>query len=189
MYEIILLKIYHIIKLLHQQQVVAYPTEAMFGLGCDPDSEKAVHTLLTLKKRDWQKGLILVAANYEQLANYIDDNSLNINQRARMFSLWPGPITWTIPARTTTPCWLTGKFSTLAVRISAFKPVRMLCLAFGKPIVSTSANVSGQSPARNICEVRQQFGAAFPVMDQIIEGRYSPSEIRDAISGQLIRRG
>ncbi|AIN47336.1 Sua5/YciO/YrdC/YwlC family protein [Candidatus Palibaumannia cicadellinicola] len=186
-----MLNITNIVALLRQQQVIAYPTEAIFGLGCDPDSEKAVHKLLVLKRRDWQKGLILVAATYAQLTNYIDDSSLNVNQRARIFALWPGPVTWVIPAHTTTPRWLTGKFSSLAVRVSAFEPVQKLCLAFGKPLVSTSANMSGdgESTARNISEVHKQFGATFPVMDGTVEGRRYPSEIRDALSGELIRQG
>ncbi|WP_053097388.1 Sua5/YciO/YrdC/YwlC family protein [Candidatus Palibaumannia cicadellinicola] len=177
-----------IVTLLHKQQVIAYPTEAMFGLGCDPNSEKAVNKLLALKRRSDQKGFILVAATYEVLTYYIDDSSLDIKQRERIFSLWPGHVTWVIPANANTPRWLTGKFSSLAVRISAFEPVRRLCLAFGKPIVSTSANLSGESPARNINEVRNKFGAKFPVMDGLIEGRIYPSEIRDALSGELIRK-
>ncbi|PLK58776.1 L-threonylcarbamoyladenylate synthase type 1 TsaC [Candidatus Palibaumannia cicadellinicola] len=184
-----MLVITNIVALLRQQQVIAYPTEAIFGLGCDPDSEKAVQKLLVLKRRDWQKGLILVAATYAQLANYIDDSSLNIHQRARIFALWPGFVTWVIPANTATPRWLTGQFSSLAVRVSAFEPVRRLCLAFGKPLVSTSANISGKSTARNVDEVRKQFGATFPVMEGTVEGRSYPSEIRDALSGELIRQG
>ncbi|RLR17989.1 L-threonylcarbamoyladenylate synthase type 1 TsaC, partial [Sodalis-like symbiont of Bactericera trigonica] len=88
---------------LRQQQVIAYPTEAVFGLGCDPDSESAVQALLALKQRPWQKGLILVAAHYAQLKEYIDDDALDAAARSRIFASWPGPVTWVIPARPTTP--------------------------------------------------------------------------------------
>lgn len=178
-----------LIKALRQQQVIAYPTEAVFGLGCDPGSESAVQALLALKQRPWQKGLILVAADYAQLTDYIDDDALDDAARARIFASWPGPVTWVIPARPTTPRWLTGQYPSLAVRVSAFEPVRRLCLAFGKPLVSTSANLTGQPPARSADEVHKQLGAAFPVLDEAVEGRLNPSEIRDALSGELIRQG
>ncbi|MGL9769707.1 MAG: Sua5/YciO/YrdC/YwlC family protein [Sodalis sp. (in: enterobacteria)] len=174
---------------LHQQQLIAYPTEAVFGLGCDPDSESAVQALLAFKKRPWQKGLILIAAHYVQLKEYINDDTLDSAARARIFASWPGPVTWVIPARPTTPRWLTGQHASLAVRISAFEPVRRLCLTFGKALVSTSANLSGQPPARSADEVRWQLGNAFPVLDEAVEGRLNPSEIRNALSGELIRQG
>jgi len=88
-----------IIEALHNHQVIAYPTEAVFGLGCDPDSEQAVNTLLSLKQRLWEKGLILIAADYEQLIPYINDSALSEQQRAAIFASWPGPVTWAIPAR------------------------------------------------------------------------------------------
>lgn len=77
-----------IIDALHQQQVIAYPTEAVFGTGCDPDSEQAVNALLALKQRPWEKGLILIAADYAQLKPYIDDSALSEQQRATMFASW-----------------------------------------------------------------------------------------------------
>ncbi|EEQ14551.1 Ribosomal modification protein RimN [Yersinia frederiksenii ATCC 33641] len=75
---------------LQQEAVIAYPTEAVFGLGCDPDSEKAVNALLVLKQRPWQKGLILIAANYEQLKPYVDDAMLSDEQRATIFPVGQG---------------------------------------------------------------------------------------------------
>lgn len=82
-----------IIEALQNNQVIAYPTEAVFGVGCDPDSESAVMALLKLKQRAIEKGLILIADNYEQLKPYIDDNALTQEQRERMFASWPCPIT------------------------------------------------------------------------------------------------
>lgn len=105
-----------IIEALQNNQVIAYPTEAVFGVGCDPDSESAVMALLELKQRAIEKGLILIADNYEQLKPYIDDNALTQEQRERMFASWPGPITWVIPAKSTTPKWLTGRFFFLSCK-------------------------------------------------------------------------
>ncbi|TKI03238.1 Sua5/YciO/YrdC/YwlC family protein [Martelella alba] len=174
---------------LNRRQVIAYPTEAVYGLGCDPDSEVAVRALLALKQRSWTKGLILIAAEYRQLLPYIDDSQVDERRRAEIFARWPGPLTWLMPANPATPNWLTGQFSTLAVRVTAFEPARRLCAAFGKPLVSTSANLSGHAPARTAAEVRAQFGEDFPLMDDAVGGRENPSEIRDALTGVLVRQG
>ncbi|MFJ5431871.1 L-threonylcarbamoyladenylate synthase type 1 TsaC [Pectobacterium actinidiae] len=178
-----------VLRELQNEQVIAYPTEAVFGLGCDPDSEVAVNRLLALKQRAWQKGLILIAADFSQLAPYIDDSALSDQQKAIMFSTWPGPVTWVLPAKRTTPQWLTGQFSSLAVRVSDHPLVKALCQRYGKPLVSTSANLSGQPPCRTAQEVSQQFGDGFPVLVGDVGGRMNPSEIRDVLTGELIRQG
>lgn len=177
-----------IIAALENQQVIAYPTEAVFGLGCDPDSEQAVKQLLALKQRPWEKGLILIAADYAQLAPYIDDGVLNEQQRA---AILPVGLAGNLgdPAKPQTPALLTGRFNSLAVRVSDHPLVQQLCRQFGKPLVSTSANLSGEEPCRTVAEVQQQFGDAFPVLVGNVGGRLNPSEIRDALTGELIRQG
>ena len=99
---------------LNRQAVIAYPTEAVFGLGCDPDSESAVMALLALKQRPVEKGLILIAADYTQLEPYISARELSVMQRERMFACWPGPVTFVVPVPPQTPRWLTGQFDSLA---------------------------------------------------------------------------
>nr|WP_236608360.1 Sua5/YciO/YrdC/YwlC family protein [Candidatus Blochmannia vafer] len=174
---------------LKKNRVIIYPTESVFGLGCNPDSESAIRTLLKIKRRSWKKGLILVAANYSQLLKYVDDRLLSDNQRLLVFSTWPGPVTWVFPARVGTPYWLTGQFSSIAVRVSDFKPIRYLCLDFGKPLVSTSANLSGYPPARTVIEVHNQFRYYnLPIMHHNVLGLPCPSEIRDVVSGRIIRK-
>ncbi|MGV3344547.1 L-threonylcarbamoyladenylate synthase type 1 TsaC [Enterobacteriaceae bacterium LUAb1] len=177
------------IEILQQQGVIAYPTEAVFGLGCDPDSEQAVRQLLTLKQRPIEKGLILIAADYQQLLPYVADEQLTPTQRHRMNLCWPGAVSWVLPARSLTPKWLTGRFNSLAVRVSSHPDVRLLCQTFGKPLVSTSANLTGQPPCRTYDEVLAQFGHDFPVYPGETSGRKNPSEIRDIITGELFRQG
>lgn len=179
----------NIIASLNKEEVIAYPTEAVFGLGCDPDSEAAVNKLLELKQRSWEKGLILIADNYEQLKNYVDDSQLTAEQKQAMLDSWPGPVTWVIPAKKSTPKWLTGRFDTLAVRVTDHELVKSLCQQYGKPLVSTSANLSGQEPCRTTGEVIEQFQGSIPVLEGTVGGRLNPSEIRDAKTGQLYRKG
>ncbi|MRS92432.1 L-threonylcarbamoyladenylate synthase type 1 TsaC [Enterobacteriaceae bacterium RIT714] len=179
----------HAVDVLKNEEVIAYPTEAVFGVGCDPDSEVAVTRLLELKQRPVEKGLILIAATFEQLRPYIDDSMLSQAQRDTIFAVWPGPVTFVFPAQPSTPRWLTGRFDSLAVRVTDHPLVVELCQTFGKPLVSTSANLTGLPPCRTSQEVLAQFGNDFPVVRGETGGRLNPSEIRDALTGERFRQG
>lgn len=168
--------------------IIAYPTEAVYGLGCDPLDLTAVVRLLQIKRRPWQKGLILIASSIEQLEPYIAP--LTPELEARVSETWPGPVTWLLPAKSTTPPWLTGKHPTLAVRVTAHPLTAELCKAFGGAIVSTSANRAGQPPAKNPLAVRRNLGASVDfILHGPLGGRGSPSEIRDGLSGKVVRPG
>ena len=166
--------------------VIAYPTEAVFGLGCNPADHSAVARLLTLKDRSWRKGLILIAAEQQQLEPWIQP--ISENYAAQLNSTWPGPTTWLLPASGKCPDWLTGGHSTLAVRVTAHPLARRLCTTLNSPIVSTSANIHGRAPARSVLEVRLQFGTR---VDFVLPGQLGkqdrPTEIRDLVSGKFIR--
>ena len=95
-------------------EIIVYPTEAVMGVGCDPDNESAVSKLLSLKKRNVDKGLILVAANYSQLLPYVDDAAIPPGRRPDIFSSWPGPITWLMPKGLKAPKWITGQHAKIA---------------------------------------------------------------------------
>ncbi len=178
------------ISALRRGLLIAYPTEAVFGLGCDPDNLQAVSSLLALKQRPQEKGLILVAATVDQLAPYIDLDGLSESQRDRVLGSWPGPYTWVVPKHPQVPAWLSGQFSTLAVRVSAHPVVQALCLAYGGPIVSTSANLSSEPPCRTAAEVELQLGSALgAVVDGACGPSRNPTQIRDAVTNQLLRAG
>lgn len=178
-----------IVAALEKQKVIAYPTEAVFGVGCDPDSEIAVTRLLELKRRPVEKGLILISGDFELLKPYIDAAALSAEQLSVVFGNLPGPVTFVFPALPSTPKWLTGGFDSLAVRVTNHPLVKALCLAYAKPLVSTSANLTGLPPCRTSQEVKQQFGENFPVLMGDTGGRLNPSEIRDALTGELFRQG
>ncbi len=165
--------------------IIAYPTEAVFGLGCLPIYEHSVRRILKLKHRSVRKGLILVAADIEQLYAFVDFSKV-INLQA-IHDSWPGPVTWLIPARNVTPFWLTGSFNTLGVRVSSNLLVQSLCEKLG-PIVSTSANPKGAEPARSSQRVRSYFQSEVDyVIPANITNTMNPSEIRDALTGDIIR--
>lgn len=171
-----------------QGGIIAYPTEAVFGLGCDPRNESAVRRLLAIKRRPATKGVILIAADLEQLKPFIDP--LDPQSLARLQATWPGPVTWLVPARYKAPTWLRGGHPTLAVRVTAHPVASALCRACGTPLVSTSANLSGQPPARSAEQVRRQLGR---LLDYIVPGETGgaarPTEIRDLKSKRVVRSG
>jgi L-threonylcarbamoyladenylate synthase len=166
--------------------IVAYPTEAVYGLGCHPLDPDAVSRLLSLKRRPMSKGLILIADRIESLYPYIGRSSAPYMETVR--ESWPGPATWLIPVNRNVPYWLTGKFDTLAVRVTDHPVAAALCRAAGTPLVSTSANISQQPPARNPLQVRLRCASG---IDLILHGETgnlkSPTPIRDALSGRVIR--
>jgi L-threonylcarbamoyladenylate synthase len=175
-----------IIAVLQSGGIIAYPTEAVYGLGCDPFNEDAVKRILQLKQRTPDKGLILIAANWDQIKGLVADVSQAILQK--VLATWPGPTTWLLPASAKVPSWIKGDHSSIALRVSAHPVVQQICSAYGGPIVSTSANVADQLPARNIHEVLQQFphGIDFMVPGEV--GPLSqPTTIRDALTDAVKR--
>ncbi|MGQ9424833.1 L-threonylcarbamoyladenylate synthase [Gilvimarinus sp. F26214L] len=171
---------------LREGQVIAYPTEAVWGLGCDPDNAEAVFKILELKGRAVNKGLILVAASVEQFAPYL--TKVSADQLRQLQKSWPGPVTWLIPDNGRAPCWIRGEHASVALRVSAHPLVAGLCRAFGGPIVSTSANPAGRREARDGATVRRYFGAR---LDAVAPGRVGragkPSQIRDLMTGAILR--
>jgi len=166
--------------------VIAYPTEAVFGLGCDPSNPLAVTRLLAMKKRPPDKGLILVAADWAQLQPWLQPQPADLERRMRRS--WPGPVTWLVPAADACPSWLTGTHSTLAVRVSAHPVVRDLCQRVGSALVSTSANISALRPARSVLEVQLRFAASIDfILPGLLGGEGRPTTIRDLRSGRIVR--
>ena len=166
--------------------VVAYPTEGLWGLGCDPRNEAAVQRILRLKGRRLEQGLIVIAASGTQLVPFIQPLSPQMAERIR--PSWPGPVTWIVPADEDCPAWLTGGRNTLAVRVSAHAPARRLCFAAETAIVSTSANRHGEPPATNADQVREMFGDDIDaILDAPLGDAPGASEIRDGATGAVLR--
>jgi len=173
-------------RVIHHGGIVAYPTESVYGLGCDPDNSLAVLELLAIKDRPIEKGLILIAADIQHLQPYMAKLDKSVSDHMR--KTWPGPVTWLVPAHPRVPVWLRGKHDTIAVRIPAHPITAALCATFNGALVSTSANYHGHPPARNALRVYKIFGT---VIDYILAGNVGklrkPTEIRDALTNTVIR--
>ncbi|MDO5505750.1 MAG: Sua5/YciO/YrdC/YwlC family protein [Pseudoxanthomonas suwonensis] len=169
--------------------VLAWPTEAVWGLGCDPFNAESVTRLLALKQRSVGKGLIVIAASRQQLQPLVDWAPLEADQIHRVLADWPGPHTWVLPAMATAPRWITGAHAGIAVRVSAHPTCVALCEAFGGALVSTSANRGGEAPARDREGLDPAILAGIDgVVDGATGGLAQPTPIRDARSGAALRR-
>ena len=183
-----LLSISQAVQCLQGGKVIAYPTEAVYGLGCDPRNESAVRQVLELKSRPASAGLILIADRFERFQIYI--GTLDPGQLKRALASWPGPVTWLFPRGPGVPDWLAGSHPSVALRVTAHPVGRALCEAFGGAVVSTSANPGGAEPARSAQQVADYFADR---LCGIVAGELGrsprPSEIRDLATGRVVREG
>lgn len=173
----------HTIK---QGGIVAYPTEGVFGLGCNPNNEQAVERLIALKQRDSNKGLIIIAAKRDQLTPFIAavDDTLS----SRLAATWPGPVTWILESSKDSSALLTGNRTTIATRVTRHKTAAKLCLACDHALVSTSANLSGQPSCHEASTVAACFGDKIDyLLDLPVGGLDGPTPIYDGATGKQLR--
>lgn len=173
--------------LLRAGGVLAYPTEGVYGLGCDPDNHDAFRKIFALKRRPQEQGVLLIAASLEQVLPWIDAAApAGAFERAR--AAWPGAHTFIFPRSARVPAWVAGGHPGIALRVTAHAPSAALCRAFGGPIVSTSANRHGEAPARSAADIRAIFGdEPDGLLDAPLGGRDRPTPITDAVTGTNIR--
>ena len=174
------------VRALHAGGIVLHPTEAVWGLACDPYNARAVAAIFALKQRPPDKGLILVADAFDKLRPLlapVPDEKM----RAAL-ATWPGPHTWVFPAAHDCPGWLSGDRGSIAVRVSAHPHVRALSAGFGRPLVSTSANRSGKPPPRILADVDPDILAAVAaVVTGETSGLDRPTTVRDILTGESFR--
>lgn len=164
--------------------IIVYPTESVFGLGCDPFNEKAVNILLRIKQRDVGKGLILLASDWEQLGEFVQP--IDAKRMAEIQSI-PNT-TWLFPKTDRVPAWIHGDSDQVAVRVTSHPLAKKLCQQFGKPIVSTSANLSGEPPVKIASELNPKLLQQVDVILEDETGELTqPTTIIDAVTNRVIR--
>lgn len=166
--------------------IVAYPTEGVFGLGCDPGNLTAIENLLNLKKRNVGQGFILIAAEFDQLQPFI--GTLTADIKKKLDESWPGPVTWILPANDSAPALITGGKPTIATRVTDHPIACALCRQCNSAIISTSANISGQAACLTADAVAELF-ADQPgyILDHEIGNLQGPTPIYDGLTGQQLR--
>ena len=170
---------------IHHGGIIAYPTETVYGLGCDPLNAEAVNDLCSLKQRDINKGLILLSPSLQLLEDYIQPLDAE-HQKKILHS--QQPTSWIVPVLSNTPKWLTGEHNSLFIRITSHPVVTKLCHLLGHPLVSSSANTRGNKPALNALQLRRYFKNeldAILISEEKSSGQ--PSTIRRLDDETLIR--
>ncbi len=174
------------VKYINAGHIIAYPTESVYGLGCNPKNLDAIQKILEIKQRSSKKGLILVASNIEQIIPYLDNPSSQIINKIEIPS--EQAITWLVPANKNVSSLITGEHKTIAIRLSKHPVIVNLCEKLGYPIISTSANKAGEDMLWSAAEVKSQFSSELAyILDAPLGGATKPSEIRDIMSGQVFR--
>ena len=143
----------HAAHIIRQGGVIAYPTDTIYGLGCDPYNLQAIELINTIKQRPLDKQFILLAAHIDQikpLTQLDEEQEKIITQKTE-------PTSWIVSANKNTPPWLVDENNTVTIRISNHPNIKRLCEALGHAIISTSANVSGKTPARNTLDLHKYF--------------------------------
>ncbi len=143
----------HAAHVIRSGGIIAYPTDTIYGLGCDPYDAAAVDELNKLKQRPLNKQFILLAGDIEQINPLV---LLNEEQQTRIIQTTEST-SWIIDASPQAPAWLTDKQNTLTIRISKSAFIKKLCTKLGHAIISTSANPSGKKPASNSLELHRYF--------------------------------
>ncbi len=164
--------------------VIAYPTESVYGLGCDPLCELAVQRILQLKNRSIDKGLIIIASRLSQLEAYID---ITEEQKHKIL-ITEQATTWLVKKSSQTPGWIHGKNSKVAIRISQHPIVSSLCEIIQQPVISTSANPAGNEPAITHQQCKDYFAEKIDnYLENSIMMTGQPTAIIDIDTGNIIR--
>jgi L-threonylcarbamoyladenylate synthase len=169
-----------VIKLLKDGGVGFMPSDTIYGLSCRAMNQQAVERIYRLKKRDFDKPLILLIANISQL----EELNIDPKQTKVIASLWPGAISLECDV-SEAPVWLNRGSKHEAVRLPDNEPLRQLISQVG-PIVSTSPNTQGAKPASSVKEAQSYFGDQLDFYVDIgdLSGR-QPSTLVRGVNGKL----
>ena len=143
------------ISVLRNGGIILYPTDTIWGIGCDATNEKAVERIFQLKNRPDQKALIVLVADEMDVLKHVANTDLRVFDYVKQS---PRPVTVVYEGAIGLADNLVGKDGSVAIRITDDTFCKHLIKRFRKPIVSTSANVSGEPPARYFSEIKDERG-------------------------------
>ncbi len=146
------------IHLLRNNKVIIYPTETVWGLGCDALSSSAVKAIFKIKKRSPQKLLSLLVRDIHMAYKYafLPDQVLKV-----LNVFWPGPCSVLLYGKKSVPSWIHGKTKYINLRCSPHPFIKELFETFDRPLVSTSLNLSGEPPLILEKEITKVFPNLF----------------------------
>lgn len=170
--------------------VVITPSEGVYGISCALNCEDAINRIISVKQRDIRKGLIVVDKDLSYLRQYIDKGSLSRKHQTLLEKYWPGPHTFVLKMNEDFHSVALRENHSLAVRISNFSVFQKLCKYVGKPIISTSANISGNAATSDINMLDNEVVSRVDlVLSLPCQGQNIPTTIFDTTTDTLVRKG
>ncbi len=165
-----------VVEVLEKGGVIAYPTDTTYGIGCSIFSKKGVERIYQIKQRERKKPFSFICPNQSEIARYAKVSNYAFKLMKRLL---PGPYTFVLEATSIVPDLLQTRQKTVGIRV----PDNAICLAIvsalGHPIVTTSANLSGEEP---IGDPREVFAAMGKQLDLVIDGGVLPPDVSSVVS-------
>lgn len=172
-------------RALRDGNIVAYPTETVYGLGVDPFNQAALQALLRAKGRPEGKPVLVIVADVEQLKSLV--HPLPPEAKPYVDAFWPGPLSLLLPANAAAPPSILNAEGLVCVRCPGCAIARQLCQRFGGPITSTSANLHGAPPADRIDRIDVNNVAV--AVDGGILKESRPSTLYNPSTAEILREG
>ncbi len=176
MTEAILKRVKEAAGILRSGGIVVYPTETVYGIGCDPLNSEACQRVYSLKKRTHSKPFILLADSMKTVEDFAGVPNAVAKKLAAEF--WPGPLTLIIKPSQPLPVHLFGPSGGVAFRVTSGTVAAALSREFGKPVISTSANIAGSKPAVTYDEALTAFGN---LADSVLENTEKPDGLPSTV--------
>lgn len=178
-----------IIDYLKRGRVLAYPTDTVYGLGCDARNALAINQINKIKGQKGSKPLLILISDFKMLKKYC---FTNLEQTEYLKKAWPGPVTVILKRRPNLPSELTGGLNSLAVRLPANEFLIKIINEAGCPLVSTSLNKKGKKPLTDVQAIAEHFKYQPDLIIDAGEGKSTkPSrlvDLRDMKNIKIIRK-
>ncbi|MCP3178103.1 MAG: L-threonylcarbamoyladenylate synthase [Desulfuromonadales bacterium] len=153
-----------VVECLKQGGVIVYPTDTIYGIGCDIFNKKGVKKIYQIKQRDPRKPFSFICSDLSDVANYAQVSNFAFKTMKRNL---PGPYTFVLEATRIVPDLLTTKQKTVGIRIPDNPIAQAIVKELGHPLVTTSVNISGEEPIHDPAEIEASLGK---MVDMVVDG-------------------
>lgn len=153
-----------VVECLKQGGVIVYPTDTIYGIGCDIFNKKGVKKIYQIKQRDPRKPFSFICSDLSDVSNYAQVSNFAFKTMKRNL---PGPYTFVLEATRIVPDLLTTKQKTVGIRIPDNPIAQAIVKELGHPLVTTSVNVSGEEPIHDPAEIEKSLGK---MVDMVVDG-------------------
>ncbi len=171
------------VSALKEGKLIIYPTDTVYGIGCDATNESAVNKLYKVKERNRDKPLSVLVGGLGQIIKYFDINGEELMYITKYL---PGPYTFILKTKREMPV---SKNDKIGVRVPNYVFIRKVALKLGRPIVTTSANISGKNPPKSIYELDEIKDRADLIINGGTTKEQLPSTVVDIRERKIIRVG